>query len=237
MILAYLDESYSPKWPAYWMGAVVCPEHVVDPLTRDLDEVVRVASDKHGLELDAYAELHGQPLFHGRKEWSGLSGKPRARIGVYHDALAAIASYDVRLVLRGVHTARLAARYAKPWHPHRAVLQFALEDIDCIAEECGELALVIADEIDTAMEHRRSLWAYQRSSTAGHRARQLTRIVDTLHFAPSSASRLVQAADVVAFLHGRMHSGLDQDGRAISANRELWSILSDRIYNAECWYP
>lgn len=104
MILAYLDESYSPKWPAYWMGAVVCPEHVVDPLTRDLDEVVRVASDKHGLELDAYAELHGQPLFHGRKEWSGLSGKPTPFLASVKQGLAV--QFGVRVELKPMFVGR-----------------------------------------------------------------------------------------------------------------------------------
>lgn len=96
---------------------------------------------------------------------------------------------------------------------------------------------MIADEINGANEHRRSLWEYQRTPTGGYRSRVLTRIIDTLHFAPSTASRLVQAADLIAFLYGRMQSGADTDVRAVKANQDLWNIVAGKVHNAHCSYP
>jgi hypothetical protein len=64
----------------------------------------------------------------------------------------------------------------------------------------GEYALVIADEVDGQAKHRADLSSYRDVGTTGYRHRKLTRIVDTLHFAPSRASRLVQAADVITIL-------------------------------------
>src|ERR1700678_321438 len=52
--------------------------------------------------------------------------------------------------------------------------------------------------------HRRGLWRYQRSATWGYRSRQITRVADTLHFAPSSSSRLVQAGDLARVLARRI---------------------------------
>ena len=237
MLLAYLDESYSTKWSEYWLAAVVIPDRQIDPLTRALDDVVRDTSRKYDLGLGRRTELHGYPLFHGQGAWEGLAGMARARIGVYRDSLGAIAAHDARVIVRGVNVPRLEERYHSPWHPHRVVLQFVLEDVDELASSLDQPALVIADEIDGAQEHRRSLWNYQRTPTAGYRSRTLTRIVDTLHFAPSNASRLVQAADLVAYLYGRIQSRVDKDPRAIRANGDLWNLVADCIYNVHCWYP
>jgi len=82
-------------------------------------------------------------------------------------------------------------------------LQHLLERVDECATGLGDYALVIADEVDGQARHRADLSSYREVGTTGYRHRKLTRIVDTLHFAPSHASRLVQAADVITFLYRR----------------------------------
>ena len=71
------------------------------------------------------------------------------------------------------------------------VLQHLLERVDEYVTSVGEYALVIADEVDAQAKHRADLSTYREVGTLGYRHRKLTRIVDTLHFAPSNASRLV----------------------------------------------
>jgi hypothetical protein len=236
VLLAYVDESYSTGWKYYWIAALVCPEHVVRPLITDLDAVVnKAAVGYEGISADA--ELHGHALLQGKDDWKPLAPMVRARIGVYNDAFAAIGAHDVKIIIRGVHVPRLNERYIWPHHPHTVVLQHLLERIDEYAEQQQQPALVIADEIDRAVEYRRDLWRYQRASTPGWRSRQLTNIVDTIHFAPSHASRLVQAADLVAYLHGRMQSGADKDERATRANEALWSRIVPRVHHCNWWRP
>jgi len=66
----------------------------------------------------------------------------------------------------------------------------------------------------------------------------ITRIVDTLHFAPSSASRLVQAVDLIVFMHNRIESTEpDADGRAVAINEALWRRIEKRIEHQYCWHP
>jgi len=234
VLLAYVDESYTKTH--YWIVALLCPEGMAIPLTKLLDDVVdRAAASYPGVSTTA--ELHGHALFHGRDDWRSVAALARARIGIYNDAFDAIASTDVRVIIRGVDIARLKVRYAYPDHPHSVVLAHLLERIDETAEEQNELALVIADEVDQADEHRRNLWRFQRFSTTGYRSRQLERIVDTMHFAPSRASRLVQAADLIAYLHQRIESGVEKDERAIRANEALRKRIADRIVHRHCWRP
>jgi hypothetical protein len=58
-----------------------------------------------------------------------------------------------------------------------------------------------------------------------------------MHFVPSNASRLVQSADLVAYLHNRIHAGRDRDDRAIRANKELWARIEGKTLHRKCWYP
>lgn len=234
MLLAYVDESYN-AW-RYWMAALLCPDYQVRPLTEALDAAVQKASAAYK-GVGETAELHGYSLFHGKDDWTSLAAMARARIGVYASALDAIAAHDVEVIIRGVDVPRLNRRYASPEHPHAVVLSHLLERIDERAERSGELALVIADEVDQADEYRRNLWHFQRYSTTGYRSRQLTRIIDTIHFAPSRASRLVQAVDLVAYLYFRIKGGMDRDERAIRANTALWNRVTARVVHTHCWLP
>jgi hypothetical protein len=236
MLLAYIDESHDKS--TYWQVGLVCPEHTVAPLTHALDEVVRNAADNYA-GVRERAELHGHDLFQGKADWSALEKLPRARIGVYNAAFTAIADHDVDILLRGVNIRRLNERYASARHPHDVTLEHLLERINdnSASRHGGQPLLVIADEIDRAQVHRRNLWRYQRFTTSGYRARQLTHIVDTMHFVPSDASRLVQAADLIVFLKRRRHADLGTDARAKRENERLWQRIEPRVVHEHCWHP
>lgn len=234
MLLAYLDESYDEK--RYWIVAVVCPDSEVRPLTEELDEVVR-RSARTFPGLNAFGELHGHALFHGKDDWAAVATMPRARIGIYGQALSVIAQHDVRIIIRGVDCIGLSDRYSSPEPPHALVLMHLLERINDHAIDPENNVIVIADEVPEANAHRRSLWNFQRNATWGYRSQQLTRIIDTIHFAPSTSSRLLQAADIVAFLWYRMDAGTDKDARAIKANNDLWNLMSGKVIHNWIWTP
>lgn len=237
MLLAYVDESYSRDF--YYMAALLCPDHALQELAADLDAVTVKAASAYD-EVSADAELHGYELFHGKADWEALRGKPRARIAIYRDTLAALASQPVHIIIRGVDRKRLTARYGeRADDPHSIVLQHLLERIDECARYQQELALVIADELsqNDQQQHRKDFRLYRTSGTFGYRGHRLEHIVDTLHFAPSKASRLVQAADLTAFLARRILCEEDTDKRAIEANTSLWQHIEPRITHCWCWTP
>lgn len=99
----------------------------------------------------------------------------------------------------------------------------------------------IADEpgqADQQPEYRADLRRYQDNDNLGHRRRRITRIVDTLHFATSSASRLVQAVDLIAFLYHRIKTTPETaDARAVRANAALWQRIQPRVAHCYCWRP
>lgn len=234
MLLAYVDESFTTMW--YYIAALVVPDTSVVSLTAALDEVVQKAVDDHG-GIDPATELHGNSLVGAKDGWEALAPKVRARIGVYMNAIAAIAAHDVAVIVRGVDSDRLKKRYTRPDPPHSVVLTHLIERVDEYAEAQNDLALMIADEVWGQDTHRRSLWEYQRTATWGYRSRQITRVIDTIHFAPSSSSRLVQAADLIAFLYRRRATHAETDPRSAKAFADLWDRIKPKIHHAMCWYP
>ncbi len=231
MLLAYVDESYDDDW--YTMAALLLDGPAAVALSGELDRVARSAAASYGLAADV--ELHGYEMFHGVAAWKGVP--PRARIGVFDDVTEAVAAQDVHVIARAMDIVGQRARYAYLDAPHSVVLQHLLERIDDCVTGLGEHALVIADEVDGQAQHRADLSRYREVGTKGYRQRKLTRIVDTLHFAPSKASRLVQAADVIAFLYRRTFTYQEPDERARKAKIAMWNRLQPRVEHHWCWYP
>jgi Protein of unknown function (DUF3800) len=134
--------------------------------------------------------------------------KPRARIGVYNQAFQVIADNSK-----------------------------ALERTNDYCKSHGQHVLAIADEVGEQAVHRLQLARYRKQGTDGYRSRRLTQFVDTLHFAPSHASRLIQAIDLVTFLYRRMATHTEADPRASRANTALWARVTPLIAHQHCWYP
>ncbi|MFG3410182.1 DUF3800 domain-containing protein [Streptomyces sp. NPDC048142] len=240
MLLTYVDESYDQDH--YWMVALVVAEKHLRPLHRALDSVVAKAADHY--PVDRHAELHGHALVQARDDWTRMGNKGhnmvRARIGVYADAMKAIGTHDVRVIVRGLDLRPHRSSHSGPGvcpSPHEVVLRQLLEGICEHVQVRDELALVIADEIDGADDHRRRFRDYQQTAVGGSVGDNLPCLVDTIHFAPSKASRLLQAADLIAYLHRRLVSGQDGDPRARRANETLWSYVAPRIAHKHCWVP
>ncbi|MFE5918205.1 DUF3800 domain-containing protein [Streptomyces sp. NPDC056468] len=237
MLLTYIDESYDQT--NYWIAALVVPEQHVRSLAQALDAVVQKAAASYPVSRDA--ELHGHAIVQAVDDWAAMANSQgnmiRARIGVYGDALRAIADHEVAIIVRGVDIQQLKTRYTNPYPPHQVVLSQLLERVQDYAEARDALALVIADEIAEADQHRAAFRDYQEVGTGGYLSSTLPRLVDTIHFAPSKSSRLLQAVDLVAYLHRRLTSRQDTDPRARKANVKLWSYVEPRVTHSHCWEP
>lgn len=231
VLLAYVDESYDDRW--YAMAALITGGPAAVALTTDLDKVAAAAAAAYGLSTDV--ELHGYEIFHASGAWADVP--VRARVGVFDDVIEAVAALDVRVIARSMDIVGQKVRYSQCDPPHSVVLQHLLERINDYAISCGEHAIVIADEVDGQAAHRADLSRYREFGTPGYRNRKLTRIVDTLHFAPSHASRLVQAADVITFLYRRAFMHKEPNEQARKAKIAMWRRLEPRVEHELCWFP
>jgi hypothetical protein len=233
VLLTYLDESYTKD--RFYIAALGCPDEVAIPLASDLDQVVQDAATAYAVAPTA--ELHGHALFAGKDDWKDLAPAIRARIGVYDKAMEAIGRYAVRIFLCGVDIPALRRRYSYPEAPHSVVLQHVLERVNAHARSTPERVLVIADEVAEADSHRQALIDYRRYGTPGYLSSTLGQVVDTIHFVPSYTSRLLQAADLIAFLHRRRETHTESDKRAQRANDRIWGHIEPRIVHQRLWVP
>lgn len=232
MLLTYVDESYSKDH--YFIAGLAVHHEAVRSLESALNGVVERSKDDFGVG-GPRTELHGHPLFHGEGDWG--DAKPRQRIAIYGWAFEAIAQHDVRIFLRGVNSRRLRERYAYPDDPHDVCLQHLLERVDGYAKRTDQAALIIADELHEHDRRRKDLRDFKDYGTPGYLSSKLPRIVDTIHFAPSHHSRLIQAADLVAFLHHRRQTHKETDTRAAKANNSLWKRIESRLQHEWEWQP
>lgn len=234
MLLAYLDESYDKV--EYWLTSLLVPAESALKLQQDLDSVVYDAC-MSGYGVHWTAELHGYELVHGEGDWARMNDKIRARIGIYRKAYEAIAACDgIEIVLKGIHVARLKQRYGdNAWHPHRAAIDFMAQTLNSMALGRQTHFLAIADEIDQADTLRASYWNFQQYGTLSAWTGKIDRSLDALHFAPSKHSRLLQAADLVSFMHFRRRRSGVTDPRALKANKELWDIIDPQVKVTTIW--
>lgn len=232
MFLAYVDESYTEDW--YVIAALLVDGAAAKALTGELNGLVRRIVDSYGFTEDNL-ELHGFEIFHGKKLWRRVSIPDR--VAIFDDVIDAIVDSECHIIVRAMDVAGQKIRYTKPIPPHSVVLQYLLERIDEFATERDDYALVIADEVAEASRYRTNLMEYQSSGTVGYRSSTLARIVDTLHFAPSHESRLVQAVDLIAFLYRRTFSERERNELARQAKVRMWEKLNLVVRHHLCTFP
>jgi hypothetical protein len=176
------------------------------------------------------AELHGHELLHGKGEWELMAPLVRARIGIYMKAFEAIAACDgIEIVMRGIDIPKQKERYSDPWHPHRVAIDFMAQSLNSMAKGRDTHFLAIADKVDQADTLRASYWNFQYYGTLSTWTGKIDRSLDTLHFAPSKNSRLLQAADLISFLHFRMRRSDVTDPRALKANQNIWDTIANKV--------
>ena len=106
--LAYLDESHDQS--EYWIAGLIVPAMKAQSLEFALDDVVARAERAcpaltrgDGKPI----ELHGHALAQGREDWTAMRLMLRARLGIYEQALRAVAAVEgVTMVRTGVDRRR-----------------------------------------------------------------------------------------------------------------------------------
>ena len=214
VLLAYVDESYSEG--AIALACVVVSERRVTRLTQGLADLVaaRARSVPH---LDAGAELHAFDLAGARVQWAPLAGKVRLRAEVYRDALEVIAMHAVCVIahcrIPGPARGGVSVRDA-----HADGLRQVVDRATSLARARGEELLVFVDEV-SYRDHLRE--RVMRDAVPG--------LIDTLHFAHSSFSRPMQAADLCAYLIRRRALPAAVPARFRTIDPWLWEAIAPKV--------
>lgn len=235
MRLCFVDESCTPDF--YGFAAVVADAHQTVQLTKRMNDIVAGLHEDHGIEIGT--ELHAYPMFHGKEVWSDVP--VRVRIHAFEQVIDAVRESGVDVLLRAVHCERLRERQARSRYPElhppeQVAFQHLLQRIDEIALRDRTHALVIADERTDRDRHRDRFAVYQLEGTPGsYLSTRLGRLLDTVHFAPSHRSRMLQVADVVAFIWRRVETVAETDARQARTIARLMGRLREAAYKPGVW--
>lgn len=226
MLLCFVDESF--KGDFYAFSALIADQHATRELTLALNQLVDQVAVEWGISRQS--EIHAYEIFHGVGAWDEIPA--RARVRVFEASLKAVIDADVRIYLRAVNSRRLAERQAHQNYPvnfpaDQVCFQHILQRANGFAKRHGEYALVIADERNDRERHRERFALYQTDGTPGvYMHTTLDRLLDTVHFAPSHHSRMLQAADLLAFLYRRVQTVAESDPRQHALMQRLWGMVA-----------
>jgi len=183
-------------------------------------------------------EFHGQQLFAGSGPFARMP--PATRIDIYGEILDCIGKAAARVVIRGVHKPRLAARYPNPFHPHDIALMFTIESVERMARDHDCRVLLVADEAREAEDAAlRDLASYQQLGTSwGWKTERIEHIIDTIHFVRSETNPAIQLTDCAAFIAARQRkvdAGKVKPNQAVTG---LWKThILPHVYENSVWYP
>jgi hypothetical protein len=226
--VAYIDETFNAD--SYWICAVLYHVDHVEAAKAALDGVVAKWAPELGLLPEA--ELHGSDLWHGSGAFVGVV--PGIRRGIYDDALDALLAPGPRIILRGVSVRGLVSV-----HPHRLAWRYTVETIDELMDQVQGTALIVADEhaqMETAL--RNDIIDYANGTTGGWRPRTIRNVQRRLRFLGSHEHRLLQASDLVAYLHQRRKAiPCEAKPRAQTAREQHWEKVLPSIHVERLWTP
>jgi Protein of unknown function (DUF3800) len=212
-----MDESHNPD--CYWICGVVVHIDNIRTAQAELARVAQDAASAYGLAR--CPELHGNQLFQRDGDFSELP--PRARVDVYAKALDALASAEPIIVLRGGRRQKIRL------NPHRLAWRYAIESVDEYGGE-GPILVVADEHAETEHALRGDIRAYMSYGTGGWRSRTIVNVLPDLKFLDSRTNTLLQAADLVAYLHQRRcNFPCEKDSRAQNAREVLWAKVAPHV--------
>lgn len=193
MHLFYFDEVKFERGQqdSYWLGCIGVTAEDAQSVTQEVSDLAyEVFATK---ELIAESEFHGIDLARSKGRFKGDYDRAFSTLCRLLKVLAS--DKIIRGYIR-VNPARMrVADYEK------TAFMFLLEQIQQLLEERNSVGMLFGDYDDKGLVSKivREFSRYQNYGTEWRGARKIDRVIDTIHFARSHHSRLIQLADVYLY--------------------------------------
>lgn len=196
LLLCFLDESnqFVPgnRETAISFAGILIDSSGVLALTNRLDALVARSLPTESHRRDT--ELHAYDLYHRLGRWKALS--PRQSIWVFSEVLRAITDHSLGIFFRLVHSPREDVTEME-----RDVLESVLQRAGLFALESRAHTLAVCDERrDGGFRHLQGLSSFAVNSPDPSPPIEQVAVIPPLCFAPSHETRVLQAADMLAFI-------------------------------------
>lgn len=195
MHLLYYDEvKYDPpNQRSYWLGGISTPHELVSEIEEQINAVADKAFGSRILTKDT--EFHGIELCRGKGNFKGRDFEER--LALLEELLKIVGRDDI-------HRLRVTINPENITHasdpPADIAFMFFVECADELFAKEGSLGMLFGDYdepvIGTSVE---TLSKFRKGGTRWARRRGINHIIDTVHFAKSHHSRMIQLADIYLY--------------------------------------
>jgi hypothetical protein len=215
MLITYFDEvkPSAPDQPYYWLGGLMIDDHLIPTLEQEINALA-VKCFGAGSGLTNQTEFHASDIASGRRNFKKVRN-PAIRFDILKEL---IKIYDKE---HGVY--RVAVRLdASKLYPgtdaEELAMMYLIERVNRFCRRTSTLAMLIGDyeKEKTVNKAVQNLARYKEDGTPYAFGQDIDQLVDTVHFAHSHNSRLLQLADTYMWtqqLRNRvgMQSGFRED--------------------------
>lgn len=191
-------------------------------------------------QISRSLELHAGAIYNGKGPWRKVFEGNRQRYEILNQFTHVLGNLNVRILIQGIDIARHSQKYSLPTDPRYLSLKYLIEKIDKELDGTSDHSVLICDSGASRQEIeviRDLLIEMQTKGSGGLYPRQITRIVDTVHFSDSKRSRGIQATDLIAFIRHRVHlqnANLVKQDPVIA---QMWQALAPRVVYDRVWVP
>lgn len=207
MYLFYFDEVKidPPKQESFWLGGICVPACRAQEIESKLNCISK-AWFGSGV-LNVKNEFHGRDIIHGKGNLKGVDIEHRAEL--FQDLLQVLCSDVVSRFYIKVNPKNFVAT-SEP--PDEIAFMFLVEQVNKFLERENVIGMMFGDYDEPVIGGSVvSLSRFKETGTYWAQSKTVDRIIDTVHFAKSHHSRLVQLADV--YLHLRQFWRWDEEVR------------------------
>lgn len=194
MHLVYYDEvKYeSKKQPAHWFGGVAIH---TDRIAEIENELTKLAEDVFSSSrLTTETEFHAKDIFHGKKNFKGVPFEER--LEVLEKLVAISASEHVSAIYSRVEVDKVAFISSNAEIEELTFMYF-VEKVDEFLKRKNSFGMLIGDFDEPNIGPSvANLSKFRSEGTKFSYGREITQLIDTVHFAKSHHSRLIQLADI-----------------------------------------
>lgn len=218
MKLIFFDETKNdPDYLHYHIGAICIDEEYLSVIEEKVNVIAESAFGSS--ELSSKTELHAAEIYHRKnnfKEWQDFN----KRIEIIAKLAAVLSEEEVRLIDIQINCKLLRASQA----PEEIAFMFLCERANDLVKSKKSLGMLIRDRENDHLAARYSttLSGYRARGTEFAFGRNISNLVDSVHFTHSHLSRFLQLADVYAWLLQFKNRNRESEN---VRHRELFAVL------------
>ncbi|MBS7703306.1 DUF3800 domain-containing protein [Chelatococcus asaccharovorans] len=234
MHLIYFDEvKYDPpNQTSFWLGGICVPHLEVQGIERELNEISFDAFGSQNLEKST--EFHGIEICRGS---GNFKGRPyNDRLEILKRLLTVAARPTISRLYVKINPKNIVASSTPP---DKIAFMYFVEQADDLLSSKETLGMLFGDYDEPSISPSvASLAEYRLGVTRWARGKRIRNIIDTVHYAKSHHSRLIQLADVFLYclqFHAQNNSapwrqGIDSvisGSGMLACRRKIWPLRAE----------